>query len=172
MGVAGLISVDGSGKVIAASNRENKKEIGATVIERGYFKWALTAKRGEYMIDSPIISKIGATKGKYIITVSSPIIDENDKFGGVVTAAILVDDLVDIHIDNLKVLESSMIYLVSSDGEIIYSDREGLNGKNFKDIFGTDFLGKQKVLEIISNELKKDDESKIKLAIPIYIQLF
>lgn len=166
VGVAGVISIDGNGRIIAASNRENKKEIGATVIERGYFKWAQTAKRGEYLVDSPVISKIGPTKDKYIITISSPVIDQNEKFNGVVTSAILVEELINIHLEDIKVLNSSKIYLVSSNEEIIYSDNNELTGKEIKDIFNTEFLGKKKILEILSIETRKDDETKIKLAIP------
>lgn len=112
------------------------------------------------------MSRAGSTKGKYIIIVSAPVIDENNNFNGVLAAAILVSDLVDFHLNDIKVLDSSNLYLISSSGEVIYSDQQNLLGQNFEQIFADDFLGKKKVLDIISTELKSDSESKIKIAIP------
>lgn len=164
--VVGVVSIDKNGKVLAASNREDRVEIGESVIERGYFQWAKTAKKGEFKIFPPVISKIGASKGHYIITITSPIIDLNGEFNGAVTTAVLLSDLANAYLSNLKVLESSRIYLVRQEGEIIYSDYPKLTGQNFKDIFKSDFLGKETVLKIISDELESASESKLKLAIP------
>ena len=165
-GVTGIISVNKNGKVAVASNRESKQDLGADVSDRNYFKWAKTASRGDYFIDTPVISKVGSSKDKYIVTVSVPVLDEKNNFNGVLVSAILVTDLVDLHLDNLKVLDSSKLYLVSNNGEMIYSDQEDLVGHNFKDIFTSDFLGKEKVLQIISSELKSEAETKVKIALP------
>lgn len=163
--VIGVIVVDGNGKVIAASNREEKTEIGQTVIERGYFKWAQTAAKGIYKIFPPIVSKLGVSKGNYILTISSPVV-KNQKFDGVITTAILLSDLAREYLDNIKIIDSSQVYLITNQGEIIYSDITELTGKNIENMFYNDFLGKSKVLEIILDNLKKDDESKLELAIP------
>lgn len=163
--VVGVIAVDKNGKVVAASNREEKVAIGQTVIERGYFKWAQTAVKGSYKIFPPIISKLGSSKGNYILTISSPII-KNQKFDGVITTAVLLSDLAKGYLDNIGVLDSSQVYLITNQGEIVYSDVPELTGRNIENIFDNDFLGKDKVIEILSNEIKKEDETKFKLAMP------
>ncbi len=78
----------------------------------------------------------------------------------------MVSDLVELHLNDIKILDSSKLYLISSSGEMIYSDQADFVGKNFINIFDSDFLGKEKVLEIIFNELKSEDETKVKLAMP------
>lgn len=163
--VVGIIAVNKNGNVVAASNRENKSEIGETVVERGYFAWAKTAKKGEYRVFSPVVSKIGASKGQFIITVASPVV-KDDTFNGVVVTAILVSDLTKAYLSNMKVLESSKLYIITDYGKVIYSEQPEFLSLNFSDIFKNDFLGRDKVLEIINNELKKKDETKIQLAIP------
>lgn len=169
--VVGVIATNKDGVVTVVSNREDKREVGETVNERGYFKWAMTAEKGEFRAFRPVISKIGASEGKYIVPVSSPII-RNGEFDGVVTTAILLSDLASAYLDNIEVLDSSTIYLVTSDGEIIYSDYKDLTRKSFKEIFPNEFLGKDKILEIIGNELKSNGETKIKIAIPNFDKSF
>lgn len=163
--VVGIVAVNRQGSVFAASNREDKVEIGETVVERGYFAWAKTARKGEYRVFSPVVSKIGASKGQFIITVASPIIKNND-FDGVVVTAILVSDLANAYLSNLKVLDSSKIYILTDYGKVIYSEQPEFLGLDFRDLFKSEFLGKEKVLQIIDEELKKNSETKISLAIP------
>lgn len=166
VGVTGVLSVDKNGKVILASNKDGVTDIGRSVADREYFKWAKGASRGDYFIDTPIISRSGSSKGDYIVTVTTSIIDDNDNFDGAVVVAILVSDLVKFHLNDIKVLDSSKLYLVSSSGEMIFSDQEDLVGQRFDQIFANDFLGRDKILEIISSELKSQEETKIKIALP------
>lgn len=163
--VIGTVVVNKNGIVTVSSNREDRRETGDTVIERGYFKWATTAKEGEFRVFQPVISKIGASDGKYIVPISSPII-KNNEFDGVVTTAILLSDLSNAYLNNIEVLDSSKIYLVTSEGEIVFSDNDDLIRKNFRDAFPNNFLGKDKVIEILLNELNSNSETKIKIAIP------
>lgn len=165
-GVAGVIVANKYGIVVDGTNRAGVETMREDISEREYFKWAKTAKDGEFLISPPVISIVGETKGKYIIPISSPIFDENNQFAGVVTSANLLSEIVANYLKEIKVLESSNVYLLTSEGEIIYSDVESLNGQNFKDIFAVDFLGKEKLMEIIDSELKKNDETKIQLATP------
>jgi len=60
----------------------------------------------------------------------------------------------------------SRVYLTTNKGEIIYSDIQELTGKNIQNMFITDFLGKDKVIEVILEDLQKPDETKLKLAMP------
>lgn len=164
-GVSGIIATDKNGIVLYNSNTLKLINIGVDVSDRDYFAWSKTAKEGEYKVFPPIISKVGATKGEYIVTVSTPIF-HNSQFDGVLTTAVLLTSLTKEYLGDLRILDSSKIYLVTESGEIVYSDVSEITGRNFKDIFDTDFLGKEKVFEIVANELKKDTESKLQLAIP------
>jgi C4-dicarboxylate-specific signal transduction histidine kinase len=165
--VVGVIAVSKDGRVIAASNREEKTEIGQTVLERGYFNWAKTAKKSEYHVFTPVISKIGSSKGQYIVTIASPIL-RNGKFDGVVVSAILLSELTNTYLGNLKVLDTSNLYLITSDGIVVYSDQSDLAGLNFSEIFKDDFLGKDKIIEWIGQELSMPTETKAEVALPNY----
>lgn len=163
--VVGIIAVNKSGRVVAASNREDRPEIGETVVERGYFDWAKTAQKGEYRVFSPVLSKIGASKGQYIVTIASPVVTKGG-FDGVVVAAVLLSDLTNAYLGNLKVLDTSNIYLITDTGILIYTDQPGLIGLNFKEIFKDDFLGKNKILELISEEISSSKETKVEIVLP------
>ena len=164
--ISGLVVTDKDGILIRNSNILMIRDTsGVDLSGRDYFKWAKLAKKGDYKIFSPVISKAGTSKGKSIVTISTPII-KNNQFDGVLTIAVLLSDLSREYLDNLKVLDSSRIYLISSSGEIIYSDNQEYMGKNVENIFEKDFLGKKKIIEIILDELGKNSESKLSLALP------
>ena len=166
VGVTGVALIDKNGKVILASNRDNMTDVGGSVADREFFKWSKGASKGDYSIGAPIISRSGSSKGEYIVTVTAPTINVDGKFDGAVAVAILVSDLVKFHLTDIKVLDSGRLYLISSNGEMIFSDQEDLVGQRFDQIFATDFLGREKVLEIIGSELSSKEESKIKIALP------
>lgn len=163
--VVGVVAINKEGLVYISSNIQGDGETGADLSDRNYYIWSKTAKKGEYKVFEPILSKGGITRGKYVITIVSPII-KNDKFDGAVVSAIQLSDFASTYINNLKLLSSSKLYIVTSEGNIVYSDDEEFLGKNFMDIFTMDFIGKKTVLSVISSELKKDNETTIRLAIP------
>lgn len=164
-GVAGVIVVDKKGIVTYDTNRIDIKDVGMDVSYRDYFIWAKGAKRGEYNVSSPILSKIGETRGKYVITIASPVID-GGIFEGVVVSAVVVSELVEKHLNDIKVLDTSNIHLITSSGEVVYSDYQNISDKSVREIFDIDFLGKRKLIEIFVTELKKDGETKISLVLP------
>lgn len=164
--VTGIIVTDRQGVVIRISNTLGIKDLGSDISSRDYFDWSKTAKRGEYRVFPPVVSKIGASKGNYIFPVAVPLLDSNGKFNGSLVVSILLSDLANVYINNLKVLDSSRVYLTTNKGEIIYSDIQELTGKNIQNMFITDFLGKDKVIEVILEDLQKPDETKLKLAMP------
>lgn len=164
-GVAGVIHVNKDGIVVGNSNRLGIVDLGVDISTRDYYKWAKTARDGEYLISPPVVSGVGETKGKYVVTIATPVI-ASGKFNGAVVSAVIVSELVQKHLDGIKVLGTSNIYFVSSNGEVIYSELQDISGMNFKDIFKNDFIGKEKIIEIMGNEIAKNDETKIKLALP------
>lgn len=163
--ISGLIVTNERGIVTKNSNPLKIRDTGVDLSDREYFKWAKQAKKGEYKIFTPVISKVGTSKDKYIVTIATPIFVDNH-FDGVLSIAVLLSDLTKSYLENLKVLDSGETYLVTSDGEILYSEQSGLTGENIKNIFKSDFIGKEKILNIISNELKLNEETKLNLAFP------
>ncbi len=163
--ITGVVVTNENGVIVRNSNVHKLNAVGVDVSDRDYYKWAKTAKKGEYKIFPPVVSKTGGSEGKYIVTVATPMIND-DKFEGVIDVAILLSDLTTYYIDNTKVLDSSKVYLVVSDGTIIYSDSQDFAGKNFNELFENNFIGKELILNLISDELKKNEDTKIKLALP------
>jgi len=168
LGILGITLSDKDGTVIKASNTIDVLDLGQDLSDRDYFKWAKETKDGEFKAFAPIISRRGPSKDTYIIPVAVSIFSEDKKFNGVLVTAIPLSDLARDYLENLKILDTSKVYLVTSKGEIIYADYPDLTGKYVKDIFVSDFLGKSKVLEILFDCLGKDEESKLNLAIPSF----
>lgn len=170
--VVGVILINSNGIVTNISNITDIKDTGTNVSDRDYFKWAKDAKKGEFLVFPPRISKVGASKNKYALPIVTPVFSKEGKFNGAISVSILLSDVTVSYLDNLKVLDSSKVYLVAGNGEIIYSDYFELVGKNVKSIFENYFLGKERIIEIINENLKSDEESKLKLAIPNFQNKF
>ncbi|MEK7168926.1 MAG: cache domain-containing protein [Patescibacteria group bacterium] len=166
MGILGITLSDKDGMVIKASNTINVPDLGENISDRDYFKWAQKTKSREFRAFAPIVSKRGPNKDTYIVPVATSLFSVDNKFNGVLIIGISLSNLSKDYLNNPKILDSTKIYLVTNSGEIIYSDYPELIRKNFKDVFTNNFLGKNKVMEIILDNLKKNDESKLELAIP------
>ena len=164
-GISGLVVTDKNGIAIINSNPQGTRDTGTDLSGRDYFKWANKVNDSSYSVFPPVVAKLGPAKGKYIVAVSSPLFS-NNHFNGVLTIAIPLSELTQKYIQNLKVLDSSRVYLITKEGEIIYSDRPELTGKNIQNMFNFDFLGKDKVVETFLSELQRPDETKLKLAMP------
>jgi len=102
--VTGIIVTDRQGVVIRISNTLGIKDLGSDISSRDYFDWSKTAKRGEYRVFPPVVSKIGASKGNYIFPVAVPLLDSNGKFNGSLVVSILLSDLANVYINNFKSL--------------------------------------------------------------------
>lgn len=171
-GISGTALIDKDGIVTKSSNVLNIPDLGLDLSDRDFYKWAKQSKGGEFKVFPPIISRRGATKGEYIIPIAVAMFTEDNKFDGVLTSAIPLSTLSEIYLDNIKILDSSNLYIVTSEGTVIYSENQLLLGKKYQEIFENDFLGKAKVFEIIDNNLKKDGESKFNLVLPNIDQNF
>ena len=164
-GIAGITVLNNDGVVIKASNTTNILDLGMNLSDRDYYKWAVDDKDQEFRAFTPIVSRRGPSKGTYVVPVAHPFFSEN-KVNGLFVIGIPLNNLNIDCLENIKILDSSKVFLITSEGQIIYSEYPELISKNIKDGFEIDFLGKKKVIELILNDLKKDDESKLKLAIP------
>lgn len=130
--VVGVIITDSEGKVKLSVNRSQIPLAGlVTIADRDYFVWAKTAMSGEVDFGKSIVSKVGASKGKYILPVTTPLIKAG-QFQGVLTMAVLLEDLISRYLEPLKLSEETRIYLLNREGVILAKEgeqsiAEGLN---------------------------------------------
>lgn len=62
--VTGVIFADDKGIIRAAANKADTKDIGSSVADREYFKWARNSKKGDYHVSPSMVSRLGPTKGQ------------------------------------------------------------------------------------------------------------
>lgn len=165
-GIVGISMLDKDGKVVKSSNILNISDLGQDLSDRDYYKWASKNVSKTYKVFDPIVSKRGPSKGTYIIPIATAIFDNAQKFNGVLVSAVPLTSLSKNYLNDIKVITNSQIYLITSEGEIIFADDQSLLGKNYTEILNQDFLGRDKVFSIISQKLKENDESKFSLVIP------
>lgn len=165
--VSGVILLDEKGVVKFNGNRNLTPEVGPSLADRAYFINAKEARRGDVIISSPLVSRLGASKGKYVVIVATPVILGNDSFKGTLAAAVIVDELTDQYISPLKISDKTRIYLIDKDGFIISSPIEKLIGINYLDrILNSGIPGSRKVYEILKQNLDSNEEGKIDIALP------
>lgn len=161
------VILDKNGKVIVNKNFSEIDDIGTDLSDREYFKILKVSNDPTKVFTSkPIISKVGATKGENIIVVSASIYDETE-FKGVFAVAISISDFADKYLLPLKLTDDTRIYLISSDGNIIYSPWEQLLGINyFKYLEDKGYKDYKNVFNILSKILNDKTESKFDIYLP------
>lgn len=163
----GVAIVNPEGKIIAnANNLGMPREIGVSVADRAYFKWAKAAREGEVYLDIPTVSRVGASKGQTIIPVASPII-ENGKFKGVAVAVVLLSKLTELYLNPLKISQQTRIYLVDSNGFLLYASYNQLTGVNYFDYLkNKPFPGSEEVGTRLKKHVAEKTEGKLDLYLP------
>lgn len=100
-----------------------------SVANRKYFQWAKTAEEGKVYFDEPVIPVIGE-KDEYIIPIATPVI-KNGQFAGVLVLRLSLKKLAEQYLTLLKFTDSTRIYLIDSQGTLLYSPFPDLQGKNY-----------------------------------------
>lgn len=157
--VVEVILVDKEGIVRFVANKAGAgiKE-GISVVDRDYFIWAEEAEQGDTFIGKPILPRLGAFEGQYILPVSTPVI-ENEEFKGVLGFAILVPELANSYLDPLKISEDTLVYLVNSEGIFLYSSIPGLVGKNMFDYLRENsFPGSETIIGLIQDKISESED--------------
>lgn len=149
-----------------ANNLGGPREIGVTVRDREYFNWAIKASEGELFLGKPVVSRVGATKGKYIIPIATPIFD-NKKFKGVFAAAILLSKLTENYLDPLKISDKTRVYLINNKGVLLYSSNENLTGVNYLDYLkNKPFRGSEEIRQSLNSRVMDIKEGKLDVYLP------
>jgi C4-dicarboxylate-specific signal transduction histidine kinase len=154
--------LDKNGKEIVAVDRGGGIFKGTDYSERLHFQWAKTAKTGEFYLSKPVVSKHGVEQGKHIGVLSTPIYLKG-KFSGVLSMAFSISSLTKTYLDPIKLTDTSRVYLLTSDGTIIYSPIERLNGVNYFDIMAKQhYDGKDVMVANMHAALDGPGEGKFK----------
>ena len=130
--ISGVILVDTNGLVKFGLDRQGNTGVGTDVSDSEYFRWAKTAKEGDSFVGNPTLSKIGFTKGEYIIPVASPVV-KNGKFNGVLVASFLLDEVTTKFLSPLRTSDNTLIYLVNQSGVILSASIQNLAGLSYLD---------------------------------------
>lgn len=119
--VGGIILVDKDGVVIYNSNVLGVSYVGNSIADRDYFVWAEGAMEGEYFVGKPVVSRLGASLGKTIVPVASPIFMDGE-FTGLLGSSVILDDLTANYLGVMKVSQSTRSILIDEAGNVIYGD--------------------------------------------------
>lgn len=165
--VSGVILTDKEGEVISNINRQKLPlETGVSLADRDYFIWAKTARPSETFFGKSVKSRIGASKSKYVLPIATPII-RNNQFDGVMTVGVIWEDLAKRYLDSLRFSEKTRVYLIKSDGTILYSVDKELWGVNFVDrVRVSGIKNSQATAEILLATLAANQESKLDIYLP------
>lgn len=120
--VESLSLLNSKGSVIYNYNSAGSTNyVGVNFSDRDYFKWAKTAKPGEYFIGNPIIAKTGLSAGSYIIPFACPVFDPLGKFEGVLATGIKIDNIIQKFSNPLKISTNTLVFLLDANGNIVFS---------------------------------------------------
>ncbi len=120
--IGGVILTDSSGVVVFNSNISGTYDTGDSVADRDYFLWASNQKKeGTIFVGEPVVSRLGASEGQTIVTVSSPVL-VNGIFSGVVTTSVKLHPLTERYLNLMKVEEESRVYLIDSSKATLYQN--------------------------------------------------
>lgn len=158
----GVILTDENGIVIFNVNVSGTSDTGMSVVDRDYFKWAKTSgKEGEFFVGKPVISRLGATKGKTIVPLASPVY-RGGEFKGVAVAAIELAPLTERYLDMMKISGFTEVYLLDQDGNLLYAPGADLESKNVYEVLrARPFLGSEYIVRRLKEVLVSGEEGKL-----------
>jgi hypothetical protein len=162
--VSGVVLVDANGLVKFGLDRQGNTGVGTDVSDREYFNWAKTAKESDSFVGDPILSRIGFTKGEYIVPVASPVI-KNGKFNGVLVASFLLNEVTTKFLNPLIISDDALIYLTDQNGVILSASIPSLVGVNYLD-YVRSIPGGTNISQTLSMTLTSATEGKLGVSLP------
>jgi len=165
--LVGVIVTDEKGIVVGGANQARAPVNLVSVADRDYFQWAQTAQTGSAQVFEVVLSRTGQSQGQYVVTVASPVIDEQGKFKGVLTAAVLLSKLTELYLQPLKISNQTGVHLIQNDGTVLYSSVGLKTGENILDyVHKHPFLGSDVLVKKAEDGLKKGEEGKLNVVWP------
>ena len=158
----GVILTDENGIVRFNANVLGTSDTGMSVEDRDYFRWAKTSgKETEYFVGKPVISRLGASKGRMIVPLASPVY-RGGEFKGVAVVAIELAPLTERYLDLMKVSSFTEVYLIGQDGDLLYAPGADLTGKSvFEVLRARPFLGSEYIIRRLKAVLESGEEGKL-----------
>lgn len=168
--IGGVGLTDKQGIVQYISNISGTRDTGQSVSDRNYFTWAKSeAKKGEYYISRPMVSRGGATKGQTIVAVVSPVF-RNNTFTGVLTSSVKLQPLLERFLGLMKVSHDMKVYLVNEGGDLMYSNNGSDSfGSSIFEIFSEDQIFKDKIKNALTST--KEDQFQTDQHLVVYSPL-
>lgn len=163
--VDGVALTDAKGIVQLNSDITGITDTGALLSDRDYFLWGKSgAKRGEYFIGQPVISRLGGSKNQLIVPVASPVYQDG-KFTGVVVAAVVLKKLTQNYLTLMMVSDKTDVYLISQDGILLFSSTYPVGvGSNVFDLLeAKGFPGTDSLTAKLRATLEKPEEGQLRL---------
>ena len=155
--VGGVVLTDRDGVVQFNSNVLGTRDLGKSLADRDFFIWAKDkAKKGEYFINKPVISRLGGSEDQPVVLVASPVY-QNGVFAGVVAASVKLAPLAEQFFGFMKVSDLTKAYLVDGRGDLLYSNSvpDGI-GLNISELFS----GEQTFSDRIKTALSASEEGQ------------
>ena len=158
----GVILTDENGVVRFNVNVLGTSDAGGSVADRDYFRWAKTSgKEGAFFVGQPVISRLGASKGKVIVPVASPVY-RTGEFRGVVVAAVELTPLTKRYLELMKISDSTEVYLLNQEGDLLYAPTADVMGENvFEVLQARPFVGSKYLAGRLKSVLESGGEGKL-----------
>src|SRR3989338_1785381 len=163
-----LVSIaltDSEGLVVSSANRDSEVgEVGASLAERDYFKWAKDgAEKGQVFIGDLTIGKFGSVDGKPMVPVATAVY-EGSKFKGVLIAPVLISELTRVYLEPLRISEDTRAHLGESNGLMLSSFYPEFIGKNiFEFVSSNPTKGGEVFSSLLRDIIRKEDEGKFEV---------
>lgn len=155
------ILTDEEGEVLFVANREKTgTKTGVSVSDRDYFLAAKKAQPGEVFAGKPILPRLGAYEGQFLLPLATPVYKDNE-FRGVLGMAILLSELNRTFLDPLKISQETKIHLVDKEGVFLATHIPELTGVNFFEYLEENpFPGSDLLIERFKAEFEKAVEKE------------
>jgi hypothetical protein len=120
--ITSLGVVDENGIIIWSENPQQEKVVeGVDLSDRDYFIWAKNQKKpGSVYVSKPVTARTGPAKGSWIITMVTPLFN-NNQFNGALYAVITTKDLMEKYVTPLTVSPFSAQMILTEDGGVVAS---------------------------------------------------
>lgn len=159
-----FIDENGIRQAISTTSTESIKPT-VDVSEVKSFQWAKQAKKGEVHIGEAIVPP-GIVRTIYVIPVVTPVVRDG-QFKGALAIPIYISYLAEEYLNPLRVTDLTRVYLVNSNGVLIYTPTEGLIGLNYFDVLKQrDFPEKEEAEKELRLALESGKRGKLDIKLP------
>lgn len=165
--VTALILTDEEGLVIKAAYSDVAGVTGVSIEDREYFDWVREPHEEKYRVSVPTLSRLRG-ESYYVVPVVSRVEDKAGNFKGAVVVGVSIDKLAGDYMEGLKISDKTEIYIVKSNGTLIYAPYKELLGVNLFDfVRERPFLGSEVLLKQVEERIGEDRrEGKVRIAYP------